>query len=427
MFAFWPNDVNPELLVFCIEGSREELGTTLPGSAGLPKYNPSVQRVDVKTGEVETVLRGMSRCDGIRRTSWGTILATEETGDGQAYELLPTSAINLTVMNRSLPGGTPGAIVDGDGNDVSHLVVKRDALPTMGWEGLDVSPEGVVIGGDELRPGSGTLDSDGGAIFKFVPAFAANGQIDDLALSPLASGAVYAFQASCRESTSSSFPQYGQGCEIGQGAWVKVNPATAPSDADAAGATGFYRPEDGHFDPKYVGEGYRFCWTNTGREAAQNYGEVVCMIDENPMGTGEIQDARTGFLYLADASETRGYAVSTANRFIEGDAELNSVDNLAFQPSTGNMYIIEDHSNGDIFSCLPDGNDRDIKTDGCVRVLSVKDTSAEPTGFEFTADGKTAYVAIQHSDDSACTAGTDCAMFDDYPTDDIVVVTGFKH
>lgn len=62
-------------------------------------------------------------------------------------------------------------------------------------------------------------------------------------------------------------------------------------------------------------------------------------------------------------------------------AGFNSFDNLAFQPRTGNLYVIEDHDKGDVYACLPDGEDRDIKTDGCIHVLSVKDSSAEPTGF----------------------------------------------
>ena len=82
--------------------------------------------------------------------------------------------------------------------------------------------------------------------------------------------------------------------------------------------------------------------------------------------------------------------------------------------------VIEDHSNGGNFACLPDGAGRDSKTDGCVRVLSVKDQSAEPTGFEFSGDGKMAILAIQHSNDD------DMPEFDDYGTDDIVVITGFK-
>jgi secreted PhoX family phosphatase len=88
------------------------------------------------------------------------------------------------------------------------------------------------------------------------------------------------------------------------------------------------------------------------------------------------------------------------NRFIEGDPDFNSFDNLDFQPHTGNLYVIEDHPNGDIFACLREGRDRDLKSDGCVKLLSVKNSSAEPTGFIFSPDGHTAYLSIQHSDDT---------------------------
>ena len=107
-------------------------------------------------------------------------------------------------------------------------------------------------------------------------------------------------------------------------------------------------------------------------------------------------------------------------RFVEGDQDFNSFDNLAFQPKTGNLYVVEDHDNGDIFACLPDGADRDIKSDGCVKVISVKDSSAEPTGFIFHPSGTTAYLSIQHSDD------TNMPLFDGYPTDDILKITGFE-
>mgnify|MGYP003395847557 CR=1 FL=1 len=82
----------------------------------------------------------------------------------------------------------------------------------------------------------------------------------------------------------------------------------------------------------------------------------------------------------ADASK-RSVVV---NRFVEGDKNFNSFDNLDFQPGTGNLYVIEDHPNGDIFACLADGADRDIKTDGCVKMLSVKDSSVEPSGFIYS-------------------------------------------
>lgn len=393
MFAFWPNTATPQYLITCVEGSTEDLANG--------KKNPSVQRIDLASGEVTTVLRGMSRCDGIRATAWGTVLATEEASDGQAYELLdPTSFSEHTVTDRAA-----GTIVADDGATASTMVAKRDALPTMAWEGLEVLDSGVVIGGDELRPGSyedanGSSDTDGGALFKFVPTTVhAGGEISDLSASPLVSGSVYAFQASCRDDRQ----QTGQGCEIGNGTWVSVTAANARSDADANAATGFYRPEDLHLDPTYTGEGVRFCCANTGNKGAQNYGEVICAIDSAPTTAGN------------------GERTVAVNRFIEGDTQLNAPDNLAFQPNTGNLYVIEDNKNGDVWACLPDGADRDIKSDGCIRILSVVDTSAEPTGFGFSPDGSTAYVSIQHSDDPA-----DGSMdVDGYGTDDLLVITGF--
>ena len=383
MMAFFPAH-NPTHLVACVEGGRATLANG--------KLNPAVQRIRLSDGQVETVLRGMSRCDGIRTTPWGTILATEETTDGGAYEIHdPLHVTEQSVLDRAT----------GSVSDAAHIA-KRTALPTMAWEGLIVLSSGVVIGGDELRPGS-PADADGGAIFKFVPAtpHVATGEIGSLVDSPLAAGSVYAMQVSCVDDKQ----QYGQGCEIGNAAWIAVNAATARGDANTNGATGYYRPEDLEMDPVFKDEAnadaVRFCWTNTGNEDGKNYSEVVCGVDSAPL----------------TASNTQRTVV--VNRFVEGDTDFNSHDNLAFQPGSGNLYVVEDHDNGDVFACLKDGSDRDIKTDGCIKVLSVKDSSAEPTGFIFSPDGRTAYVSIQHSDD------TNMPLVDGYATDDVVRITGF--
>jgi len=419
MIAFWPNDLEYTHLIVCIEQTRS--GTTTGGADGL---NASLQRVNVATGAVETILHGLSRCDGVRTTPWGTVLATEENNSGRAYEVIdPLNTTDQWVADR-----TTGDIRDGlDSATASQNVVQRQSLPTMAWEGLTVIASGVVIGGDELRPGSGTLGSNGGSIFKFVPEFLNNpaaGAIVDLGDSPLRSGKTYAMQISCRERTSSSFPQYGQGCEVGGGAWVAVDALNARSDAADNMATGFYRPEDLHADPAYTGPGIRFCWTNTGRSRASHFGEVVCAIDTNPAGTGEQIDTRTDLTYLADAAEVQGYAVVVANRMIEGDARFNSVDNLAFQPSTGNLYVVEDAHFGEIWACLPDGSDRDIKTDGCVSVLSVADPMAEPTGFVFDGTGQVAFYFVQHGQqaDSLLDFASNPV---DGRTDDLMRITGF--
>ncbi len=393
--AFWPDAEHPAFILACIEGGRQVIGTLANGS---PKYNPSVQRIDVKTGVAVTLLRGLTSCDPVRVTPWGTLLVGEESTDGGLYEFLdPAHTENLTVLDRAT-----GQIVNADGTPAT-LAKKQKAAPVIAFEGIGITPKGVLYTGDELRPGTGTNDKDGGAIFKFIPTVPyTGGGIVDLDHSPLASGKIYAMQVSC----VGNVQQYGQGCEVGDGAWIEVAAATARGDAHSKGATGYYRPEDGHLDPDYEdsahGEAARFCWTNTQDEGAHSYGEVMCLEDTLPT--------------LADATKRS----VTASRFVEGDVRLNQPDNLDFQPKTGNIFVIEDHPNGEIFSCLDDGEDRDLKADGCVSIASVIDPSAEPTGFIFAADGETAYVSIQHSDDA------NMPKVDDYGTDDLIKITGFK-
>lgn len=403
MFALWPIDRPTTHLLFCIEGMDEQIGEWPDGK---PKLNPSVQSVSLQNGEVKTLLRGMSRCDGVRSTPWGTLLVTEESMDGRVYEIIkPLEIENHTISDRS-----NGVVVDQQGAPSTH-VIQRPAMPTMAWEGFLVLPSGVVIGGDEMRPGDWDYNGDGnrdpglngGGIYKFIPLNPhLGGQIETLEQSPLIDGASYVFRASCREVGHKLFNiNYGQGCEVGNGSWLRVNPLDARRSAQFAGGTGYYRPEDLHLDPLFSGEGIRFCWSNTGREQAANYGEVICGVDRSPMEADEAM------------------ATVIVNRFVEGDNDFNSLDNLAFQPGTGNLYVAEDHPNGDVFVCLPVGGDRDIKSDGCMRVLSVRDQSAEPTGFGFDHSGRYAVLSIQHSDDALM------PLVDDYPTDDIVIISGF--
>ncbi len=95
----------------------------------------------------------------------------------------------------------------------------------MAWEGIGITPEGVMYAGDELRPGTASANIDGGALFKFVPANprTAGGSIGSLSASPFTAGNVYALQVSCQNITQ----QFGQGCKIGNGAWVNVRAANA--------------------------------------------------------------------------------------------------------------------------------------------------------------------------------------------------------
>lgn len=407
-FAFWPSDENPTHQIWCIEeftprvlrnAANQEL--FLPGGL-VKKWTPGVQRLNLSTGAVETILRGTAGCDGIRRTPWGTILATEEDDTGGAYEIFdPLHVTNHTITDRAL-----GTVVDPNGLPSTN-VVKRPALGKFAWEGIAILPSGVLYAGDELRPGEPLSDAgngpdgDGGAIFKFIPANprTAAGPVGQLSESPFVAGNLYAMQVSC-----TTGQQYGQGCEVGNAAWLPVNAVNARTDAFNAGATGYYRPEDLELDPLYKdpNAGIRICWMDTQNRGGQMYGELVCAVDNAPM--------------TASASQR----TVVVNRLLEGDMDMNQHDNIEFQPLTGNVYVIEDNNNGDIFTCLPDGTDRDIKSDGCVKILSVKDSSAEPTGFKFTSNGRTAYLSIQHSNDA------NMPLVDDYRTDDLIKITGFK-
>jgi secreted PhoX family phosphatase len=279
--------------------------------------------------------------------------------------------------------------------------VKRKSVGGLAFEGNPILADGTMYYGDELRPGGG---NPGGGIYKFVPDFpyGGAGPITVPAQSPLASGRIYGLKVG-------SAGDNGQGTEIGQGAWVEVTAATFADvngnvNLRAAQAalkfTGYYRPEDMEFDPVALARGdLRACWTNTGRmsngggsavETGSIYGEVMCLTD-------------------ASAPLAVGGAVPTVRRFLAGDPAANYFDNLAFQPRTGNLVVLEDGEvevvkgdgtkelrGNDIWMCLPDGADRDVQSDGCIRIVSLRDTTAEPSGFIFTASGEDAYVNIQH-------------------------------
>jgi len=86
------------------------------------------------------------------------------------------------------------------------------------------------------------------------------------------------------------------------------------------------------------------------------------------------------------------------------------MDNMAYQPIRGNWLIHEDGEtsytdpvtgetrvhNNDLWMCLPDGDDADTLSDGCVRIATLNDLSAEWTGGIFDAAGERLFVSVQH-------------------------------
>jgi len=387
--ALWPNDDHPTHLFVCDEETS----------------NPAVQRIDLAApaaSNATTIVTGLLSCDPVRRTPWGTIVVGEEHGnDGGLYEILDPLAIASPIAVTDRAAGTT--------SDANHLV-KRKAAGALSWESLGIRGDGTMIYGDELAPGNGAA---GGGLYKFVPTvpYFGTGQppVTIAALSPLASGAVYGLRVAANGSSN-----WGQGAEVGKGRWVAVD-LSAAGVLDAAGNihlraaqaaqkfTGYYRPEDMDIDPIAAKRGvFRACWANTGRMShtdsslVENSGvktEIMCLVENPPSAAAPT--AATG-------------SIPVVTRFVVGSQQAGMFDNVAFQPHTGNLVVLEDGPTSivtpagpqprgnDLWICLPDGADDDTLSDGCVRFASVSDTSAEPSGFIFVGSGESAFVSIQH-------------------------------
>jgi secreted PhoX family phosphatase len=367
MIALWPDNAQPTHAIIC-----NEIDGTVAGAPA------SVQRVELATGLVSDMVFGLTSCDPAKRTPWGTIVVAEEAGPtGRLWEILDPLNVNNVTVNRTA----------GTSSDPAH-VVARTAMGTLSYEGVVILPNGFVYYGDELRPGGGKA---GGGLYKFVPATLRNpnaGPVSELSQSPFAAGTVYVLRVGVR----SGGTDYGQGSNTGAGKWIGPLPVTttlAAAALTAGGYTGYYRPEDMDLDPVALANGMvRLCWPNTGNDAGENWGEVLCAVDAP----------------TADPAFATGTRPVVAP-FVIGNPSLRMPDNVAFQPNTGILYVLMDattsaensaFSNDDVWACLPDGADSDALSDGCVRVMSLKDGTAEFTGIEFLADGKSFFIHLQH-------------------------------
>jgi secreted PhoX family phosphatase len=369
--AFWPSARHPQWLISC-----NEQGVTDPG----------LVRIDLATGASTTIVTGTVDCDPVRATPWGTILFGEEAGGGPSggrmYELidpLHTTGVTLDRATGTFSGGTGAA-----------NLVARPALGRLSFEGLALYANGVTYYGDENRPASGV---GGGAYFKFIPASLRDpgaGPVTGLEQSPYATaGKIYGLRLGRRAGGT----DFGQGTEVGQGTWVAVPAAPDPdlrAQAAALHLTGYYRPEDAEIDRAAEADSQvRFCANNTGNEPdEQLWGETVCISD--------------GTVAQAGANS----AVPEVQRFVAGSPAFAMPDNIAWQPGRGNWVVHEDAEtvtdlqgphNNDLWDCLPDGADPDLQSDGCIRVASLNDLTAEWTGGIFDASGRHFYVSVQHN------------------------------
>jgi secreted PhoX family phosphatase len=396
--ALWPDDDHPTHVFVCDEETS----------------SPAVQRVDLSgpaDANATTIVTGLVACDPVRRTPWGTIIVAEEAGlTGGFYEIFDPLSIHAPINVSNRDAGTT--------SDPNHLV-KHKAVGSLSFESFAIREDGTMIYGDELAPSGGNA---GGGIYKFVPdsPYLGGTPITVPGLSPFAFGKTYGLRVAASGSSN-----WGQAAETGKGTWTAVNTAAA-GVVDGNGNillrnaqvlqkfTGYYRPEDMDIDPIAAEDGvFRACWANTGRmshgggslvENSAVYSEIMCLVEEPP--STAVPAPPTG-------------TIPTVERFIAGDRQANMYDNVAFQPHTGNLVVLEDGAvnvvtstgtelrGNDLWMCLPDGDDKDTQSDGCVRFASVRDTTAEPTGFIFLGSGEEAFVNIQHRGvDEANSRGT---------------------
>jgi hypothetical protein len=367
MIALWPDDDAPTDAIICNEITGNVAGTPA-----------TLQRVHLADGQVTDIAFGLVSCDPVHRTAWGTIVFGEEDGTvGRVYELLD-------------PLTTAGVQIDraaGTTSDPAHIAA-RTAFGQVSFEGIVNLPDGTTYYGDELRPSNG---KPGGGIYKFVPTspHAGDAAITSLADSPLVAGTVSVLRVGIR----SGGTDFGQGSNTGAGKWIPLgtSPGATWNLAAAAlaggGYTGYYRPEDMDLDPLAWADGRtRTCWNNTGNDPAAQWGETLCLED------------------VADATAATGHK-PIVEPFVIGNPNLRMPDNLDFQPGTGILYLLMDattsaedpnQTNDQVWACLPDGADSDILSDGCVRVMNLKDGDAEFTGIQFLGDGKSFLIHVQH-------------------------------
>jgi secreted PhoX family phosphatase len=378
----WPNSRHPTHIIACNEQGAGQVG---------------VQRIELKSGKAENIIAsGLTSCDPARITPWGTVVVGEENGvNGRVFEILDP----LTTTNVTLPASGFGAT-----SDPAH-VVGRPALGQFSFEGIGILPNGVVYLTDENRPGGGGLGNPGGALVKFVPSTlwaSGSSPITSLDQSPWTAGRIFGM----RVGRNSGNTDVGQANEYGRGVWVEVL-GTAPinlrATASALKLTAYYRPEDMSVDQEALENGdVRFCGTNTGQDIPDtesngdnHWGEVYCVTDGTLVQASTI--TVTNGINTASVPEYHTLALGTM--------DFAMPDNIDIQPGRGNFVVNEDGEgalyptprNNDIWSCLDDGDDADTLSDGCVRLMTLNDLTAESTGGFFNGDGSHYYVSIQHN------------------------------
>lgn len=324
-------------------------------SPGNQPEGGTVSVVDLQTGATSIIAQDPSydALDGIRWTSWGTVIFAEEKTNGRLLEIF---------LNDDMV--TASAIVD------------RPAVGRLAHEGIDLDEDGNIYVVDEYR---GRTEADvlrgntcggnlpcGGGIYKFVPDVPGD----------LSSGNLYVLgipsSTDRRDNT-------------GQGEWLgPIDALDARNSGTLAGGASYQRPED----LEIIGDTLYVALTEGPRD---EYGK-------------EYYEGRVIALNL-ETMEVSNFVKAGVNVPVEigkpgeegHQTGFDSVDNLAESPD-GRLIMIEDNKPSDIWFATTRTNKFGASKE-VELFASLTDPGAEGTGIYFSpTDPKTLYVNIQHSE-----------------------------
>ncbi len=314
-----------------------------------PFTGGAVSVVDLKTGNAKILAQrtDWEALDGLVWTPWRSVLFAEETITSQLPDPDAPQAQSGLLYEMKFKKGDPSTM---------EAINVRPMLGSLAHEGIEIDEEGNVYVIDEDRKGS---------IYRFVPKNYGD----------LRSGQLYALRVK-------------NGMKTGDAEWVALDmnqvQINARVAAQSVNATSFCRPED--------------------LERIRNtlYAALTCEDAINPNnvdGPGAILAVKLGnnpkVSYFVQPGINVPFEVKP-NSTTPGITGLTRPDNLANGPD-GNLWIVEDNENSDIWVALPD-DDGDGYSDGVHLFSSLKDRTAEGTGIYFGKDPHTLFVNIQHSE-----------------------------
>jgi hypothetical protein len=311
--------------------------------------NAGVSVTDLFTGQTRILARraDWERFDGIAWTPWGTLLASEEAGNG-------------AIPDPAVPQALAGLVYEF--NPITGAAVARPALGSKSHEGNRFDPQGNHYGISETNPGF---------IFRFVPD----------TWGDLAKGQLYALKV-----------VNPTGDRVGDAIWVLLDRAAVQVDASAAalaaGATGYNRPEDVEIA------------TSTGNNRGGDnvlYVAVTGPGDNRILGVDLRQPG-------GGADHSTAFVYDYVKPGVNAPADFEWPDNVALDRS-GNLFITEDPATApttkrgdDIWVAVPPKGDGDKHQPAAavLKFASLTDCSAEPTGLYFDLLSDRLFVHAQH-------------------------------